>query len=86
MTRHEGDKAWRVKHDTHDKHGKFQYLILVLVILQLVFFEERTQLPIKDFEIPKLFHVGDTYSNQVQITNIITASFQHYCCKVRSRL
>ena len=34
-----GDKAWRVQ---HDKHGKFQYLFLVLVILQLVFFEEGT--------------------------------------------
>jgi hypothetical protein len=34
-----GDKAWRVQ---HDKHGKFQYLFLLLVILQLVFFEEGT--------------------------------------------
>ena len=40
MTRREGDKAWRVQ---HDKHGKFQYLILVLfAIPQLVFLEERT--------------------------------------------
>ena len=30
---------WRVQHDAH---GKFQYLFLVLVILQLVVFEERT--------------------------------------------
>jgi hypothetical protein len=39
VTRCEGDKAWRVQ---HGKHGKFQYFILVLVILQLVFFAERT--------------------------------------------
>jgi hypothetical protein len=39
VTRSEGDKVWR---EQHDKHGKFQYLFLVLVILQLVFFEERT--------------------------------------------
>jgi hypothetical protein len=31
VTRREGDEAWRVQ---HDKHGKFQYLFLVLVILQ----------------------------------------------------
>ena len=35
LTRCEGDKAWRVQ---HDKHGKFQYLFFILVILQLVFF------------------------------------------------
>jgi hypothetical protein len=31
-----GDKAGTVQ---HDKHGKFQYLFLVLLIVQLVFFD-----------------------------------------------
>jgi hypothetical protein len=52
VTRSEGDKAWR---EQHDKHGKFQYLFLVLVILQLVFFEG-LNFKKKDSDIPKLFH------------------------------
>ena len=38
VTRREDDKACRAQ---HDKHGKFQYLFFVLVILQIMFFEER---------------------------------------------
>jgi hypothetical protein len=50
-----------------------------------VFFKKGLQ--IKDSDILKLFHVGAAcmtynikydHSDQVQITNIITASFQHY--------
>ena len=41
VTRCEGDKAWRVQPldqwVKHEKHGKFQYFFLVLVILQLVY-------------------------------------------------
>jgi hypothetical protein len=40
----------------HDKHGKFQYLFLVAVILQLVSLEEWPKLQIKDSNIPKLLH------------------------------
>jgi hypothetical protein len=44
-----------------DKCGKFQYLFLILLILQFVFFEERTWLQIRGSDIPNLFHVGATY-------------------------